>query len=162
MALGLSLSLDSIPGVSSLIQKVEQQKAAFLSVPDRVNKALDKIGAVRQAMAANNAPPSAQSDALQVQQHLQQVKNEWNVSAGSLQTLQTQGLHLSLDTLTTATHLITSMSYVLGNTSSLETSVNNLAAKYLSSAQQRALGGGGVSLATLALGAGVIYILTQL
>lgn len=162
MALGLSISLTSIPGVSALLQKVDSYKATFLGIPDRVNKAMDKLAYVRAAMTSNNAPPSAQSDALAVQQHLQQVKDEWNVAAQSLNTLQTQGISISLDTLAVATNLITSMTYVIGNTSSLESSVNALAAKYLTAQQQAAAGGGMGGLGTLALVVGVGYILTQL
>jgi hypothetical protein len=163
MALGLSISLTSIPGVSTLLQKVDSYKATFLGVPDRVNRAMDKLAYVRSAMTANGAPPSAQSDALAVQQHLQQVKDEWGVAASSLNTLQTQGLSISLDTLAIATNLITSMTYVLGNTASLESSVNALAAKYLSPQQQAAVGGGGLGgIGSLALVVGIGYILTQL
>lgn len=162
MALGLSLSIDSIPGVSSLLQKVDSLKATFLGIPDRVNKAADKLTYVRAAMARNGAPPSAQSDALTVQQHLDQVKQEWGVAAGALNTIQTQGLHVSLDTLATATNLITSMSYVLGNTSTLESAVNALASKYLTPQQQQQLGGGAGGLGTVALVVGLGYLLTQL
>jgi len=164
MALGLSLSLDSIPGVSSLLSKLDSYKAQFLGVPDRVNKALDKLAYVRQAMAQNHAPPSAQSDALNVQQHLQQVKSEWDVAAKSFSALQASGAHVSLDTITTAGNLITSVTYVLGNTNSLESSVNNLAAKYLNQNQQQTLSsmtGGGVSLGTLALVGVGLYLLTR-
>lgn len=165
MALGLSLSLGSLPGVSSLLAKVDSYKAAFLAVPERVNKALDKLAFVRQAMAQNNAPPSAQSDALNVKQHLDQVKSEWTVASSAFAKLQGAGANLSLDTVVTAGHLLTSISYVLGNTSSLEDSVNNLAAKYLTPTQQQQLtrggGLGGASLGTLALLGVGLFVLTR-
>lgn len=157
MALGLSLPVNIIPGASSLLAKVDGLKASFMSVPARVNTALDKLTIVRQAMARNGAPPSAQSDALTVEQHLRQVQSEWAASATDYQKLNTTGLSLSVDTLTTATRLLASAGYVLSNMDSLQASVDALAAKYLTAQQRQQVNAqyagtiGGLSLGTLAL-----------
>jgi len=136
MALGLSLSLSSIPGVSSLLSQLDSYKAAYLAVPARIRSAGDKLTLVRQAMAANGAAPSAQSDALTVQQHLTDVQNEWNASANDYAQISAAGGSIGLSTLAVGARLLASVTYVLGNMSSIESSVNNLASKYLSASQQ--------------------------
>lgn len=165
MALGLSLSLGSLPGVGSLLSKLDSYKAAYLAVPNRVNQALDKLVLVQQAMASNGAPPSAQSDALTTKQHLQQVQSEWQASAGDFSKLQNLGGSIGLDTITTAGKLLSSVTYVLGNMNTLESSVDALASKYLTKNQQQAVnqkfaqGIGGISLGTIALvGLGVYFL----
>lgn len=164
--LGLSIPLQAIPGVGSLLAKLDGYKAQFLAVPDRVNKALDRLSVVRQVMAQNNAPPSAQSDALKVEQTLKRVQGEWGASAAQLQQLQTAGANVSLDTITTAGHLVSSMTYVLSNMKTLESSVDALAAKYLTTAQQLQVNtftpssGAGLSMTTVALiGLGAYFLL---
>lgn len=170
MALGLSLSLNMIPGVSGLLAKLDGLKASFLAVPANVNAALDKLALVRQAMAQNGAPPSAQSDALTVEQHLNQIKSEWSVAAASEQQIANARNHggLSLDNITAAGTLVTSMAYVLSNMNSLQASVDNLAAKYLTPAQRQAVNqkyssgmfntGGGSLLPLLLIGGAALYL----
>lgn len=165
MALGLSIPLTAIPGVGSLLSKLDSYKAQFLAVPDRVNKSLDRLSILRRVMAQNNAPPSAQSDALQVEQTLRRVQSEWSAAATELQTLQSSGLNVSLDTVTRAGHLLSSVTYVLSNIKTIESKVDALATKYLTADQQKALNtytpsvGGGMSLTTLAvLGVGLYFL----
>lgn len=153
MALGQSFSINVIPGVSTVLQKLDGLKASFMDVPNRANAALDKLALVRTAMARNNAPPSAQSDALVVKQHIDQVKSEWAASVNDFAKLQTTGINLSLDTITTATHLLTSATYVLSNMKTLESSVDTLASKYLTAQQRQAInaagGGAGAGLGSI-------------
>lgn len=160
MALGLSIPLEAIPGVGSLLKQLDSYKAQFLAVPDRVNRALDRLSVIRQALAANKAPPSAQSDALSVEQSLRQVQSEWNASATDFAHIQSAGMNLSLDTVTTAGHLVASVSYVLGNMKTLESRVEGLASKYLTAQQVQqanavapASGMSPTTLVALALGA---------
>ena len=165
MALGLSIPLDAIPGVGSLLAKLDSYKAAFLAVPDRANKALDRLTLVRHTMAANNAPPSAQSDALGVEQTIKRVQTEWSAAASELSQLQAGGVHISLDTITTAGHLLSSVTFVLSNMKTLESSVDALASKYLTADQQRQLNAytpssaGTSPLVWLAVAVGAYYLL---
>jgi hypothetical protein len=161
---GISLSLDSIPGLSSLLGKLDSLKADFLAVPAAVNAALDRLALVRQAMVANSAPPSAQSDALGVEQHLRQVLSEWSVAATSLQNLDAarRAGSLSLDTVINAGHLLTSFTYVRNNTKTLMSSVDALASRYLTPAQVASLNkprmAAGLGLGTLALVGAVAWL----
>ncbi len=128
-----------IPGVSNVLSQVDSMKAQFLAVPQTINTALDRLAAVRQAMARNGAPLSAQSDAMQVEQHLRDVRTQWDAAASSLQRVEQARAAsgtLSLDTLTAAGTLVASMSYVLANRNTLLSSVDALAAKYLTAQQQ--------------------------
>jgi hypothetical protein len=151
MALGLSLSLSSIPGVSSLLSQLDSYKAAYLAVPARIKTASDKLTIIRQAMAASGASPASQSDALTVTQHLADVQSEWNASASDYSQLSTSGGSIGLGTLALGAKLLSSVTYVLSNMSSIESSVNNLGAKYLTPTQQAqvnmkyasTIGGGG-------------------
>lgn len=136
MALGLSLSLSSIPGVSSLLSQLDNYKAAYLAVPARVKTAGDKLTIIRQAMASSGASAAATSNAMQVQQHLADVSNEWNASASDYSQISSSGGGIGLDTLATGARLLASVTYVLSNMSSIESSVNDLSTKYLSPTQQ--------------------------
>ena len=163
--LGLSIPLDAIPGVGSLLSKLDSYKAQFLAVPDRVNKALDRLSVVRQVMAQNNAPPSAQSDAMAVEQTLRKIQGEWSASASQFQQLQQGGVSVSLDTVLQAGHLLSSVTYVISHMKTLESSVDALASKYLTTAQRQQLDtytpspSGGMSAGTLALVALGAYFL---
>lgn len=140
--MALTSLVTMIPGVSAALSQIDNLKAQFLAVPQTINTALDRLAAVRQAMAKNAAPLSAQSDAMQVEQHLRAVQSEWDVAASSLQRLdqarQASGL-LSLDSITAAGSLAASMSYVLANRNTLLSSVDALAAKYLTAQQQQTI-----------------------
>lgn len=136
MALGLSISLSSIPGVSSVLSQLDSYKAAYLAVPARIKTAGDKLVIIRQAMAAGGASTSAQSDALTVSQHLADVQSEWNASANDYSQISSSGGSIGLGTLAIGAKLLASVTYVLSNMSSIESSVNNLASKYLSPSQQ--------------------------
>lgn len=167
MALGLSISLSSIPGVSSLLSQLDNYKAAYLAVPSRIKTAGDKLTIIRQAMAANGAPQSAQSDALTVQQHLNDVQGEWSASANDYAKLSSSGGSIGLDTLATGAKLMASVTYVLSNMSSIESSVNALASKYLTTAQQAQVNAkyagtiGGMSAVEYLLIGGAAYLLLR-
>ncbi len=98
---------------------------------------------------------------------MKQVQSEWAASAGDFQKLQASGGSIGLDTVTTAGHLLTSATYVLSNMSSLESSVDNLSAKYLTKQQQAQVNQqyastlGGVSLGTVALVGLGLYLLSR-
>lgn len=168
MAISLSLDLARIPGASTLLAKLDSYKASFLSVPANVNAALDKLALVRAAMTRNNAPPSALADAQTVDAHLRQVQTEWNVAAATYQQIDSarQSGHVSLDLITSAGTLVASVGYVLANQRTLMSSVDSLAAKYLTAAQRQqlavaGLGSGGLSFTTYALLGALAYLVVS-
>lgn len=170
MALGLSLSLGLIPGIGALLAKLDNLKTSYMAVPQRVSHALDALSQVQNAMARNSAPPSEQSAALTLRQHLQSIQSEWQASASAWASLDTERASgsLGLDSLSLATQLAANGAAVVSNMDSIESSVTTLAAKYLTTSEQQTVGmtayGLGSSATTGALvvgGAVVLWLLMR-
>lgn len=132
----------AIPGVKSIMQKVDAQKAAFLAVPANLRAALDRLGRIR-IQVSRNAPVTVEFQEVSqiVEQNLKMTQMQWDTAAeraSSLDVLrQTKGLSVSLDTVTIASQLFTSAGYVIANTKKNVAAVEKLGEKYLT-AEQRA------------------------
>lgn len=166
----------AIPVPTKLIQpvldKLDALKAKFLAVPANTRAALDKLARVRtQINRTPNVPSSINASALQVENNLKRVQQEWQVSADSfsmLDNLRRTGSVFTMDSLQLASSLGLSAAFVLKNADASVAAVDQLAAKYLTPEQQRDLdvstvgvagGPGLLTYGVLALGA--LYLLRR-
>lgn len=170
MALGLSLPLDLIPGIGSVLSKLDNLKSDYLAIPARVNHALDALSLVQNAMVQQSAPPSEQSAALQLRTHLQSIQSEWSASAAAWQKLDSERASgsLGLDSVGTAVSLAANGAAVIANMGSIESSVTTLSKKYLNASQQQqvasvayGLGGSGSTLLWIGGGLLALYLLRR-
>lgn len=138
-----TLSLN-IPGVKSALDKLDAQKAKFLSVPANVRAALDRLGRIRVIVPKNGPVTVEFQEASQiVEQNLKQTQIQWETAAerfSMLDTMRRTGSgSVSADTILLASQLLTSVGYVIKNADSNIAAVERLADKYLTAEQRNQL-----------------------
>jgi hypothetical protein len=162
MALSGPVSI-RLPGVSSLLDKLDGQKAKFLSVPANVRAALDKLARVTMLASKSHSITVEESSELQqVKNNLERLQAEWDTSAtryAQLDSLRQKQSSLSGDVIAMASQLVLSAGYVIKNADRSVAAVDSIARKHLTADQLATLriqtsgsssGGSGVTLSAVA------------
>lgn len=125
-----------IPGVSSLMDKLDGMKANFLAIPANVRMALDRLARVRMAVS-NKGPVTVefQNASQVVENNLTTTQLQWQTAADAFSQLdslrQTHSLSVGSDTISLAATLVGSVTSVERNANNNIAAVESLARKYL-------------------------------
>jgi hypothetical protein len=136
----------NIPGVSTVLNKLDGMRAKFLAVPANTRMALDKLSRIRRTMNRTDGAGvtvAQNEEALKIENGLKRVQLEWNTSAerfSMLDGLRRDQKALSMDGVTIASQLAMSAGYVIKNADTNIAAVDKLAEKYLTAAQRAELG----------------------
>lgn len=138
--MGLSISLDSIPGVASVVAKLDSLRNDFLSIPGRLTVVRNKLSRGAALMSQNGVASGASAKAAELLNDSRAYGAQWETSASEFNSLTQErqaGSLLSLNSAATAVSLVTHVTTLLGNVRRLESDTDALLSANLTDAQKR-------------------------